>query len=143
MVDEPMTAPLFETAARFFDLDDWPVQVVTPGTLIQTHFAGDGGLFQCWMRIVPKAGAVVFSVEAPQLVPTDKRALAVELMHLLNWNSPMGCFEMNMIDGQMLYRQGLIVGQGALTYGLLKPVIYGAVMTMDIQWPEIAEVLVL
>ena len=131
-------ADLFAKVQQFLDIDDWPTTAIIPGEQLNTHFAGDGGLYEGVLRIDNLQGALVFALSAPKLVPPHKRELAVHILNILNWNMALGCFDMEYDTGQIRYRVGLVLGDHPLTFGLLKPVLYTPIMTMDQYWPEIA-----
>jgi hypothetical protein len=132
---------LFESLVHFLQQENWSVQVPDQGTSLQTTYSGQNGSLVCLTKAREQAPQVVFYALCPLRVPADQRGAIAEFITRANYGLVIGNFEMNWTTGEVRFKTSLDVGDTYLSDSLIRPLVYGAVSTMDTYLPGIQAVL--
>ena len=130
-----MTAPedgrrLFAAVQRFFAEDNWAAAPVSDGVL-QMTFRGENGQWMCFAQAREELRQFIFYSVCPVTIAADKRLAIAEFITRANYGLIIGNFELDFDDGELRYKTSLDVEAADLTSGLIRPVVYANVITMD------------
>ncbi len=121
---------LFTAAQRFFAEENWAATPVGDAVL-QMTFRGENGQWMCFAQAREEPGQFVFYSVCPVTIPADKRLAIAEFITRANYGLIIGNFELDFDDGELRYKTSLDVEAADLTSGLIRPVVYANVITMD------------
>ena len=130
-----MTAPegdrsLFAAAQRFFAEDNWTA-VQVGDAVLQMTFRGKNGQWMCFAQAREELRQFIFYSVSPFNVPPDKRPALAEYITRANYGLIIGNFELDIEDGELRYKTSLDVETADLTPGLIRPLVYANVITLD------------
>jgi hypothetical protein len=77
----------------------------------------------------------------PINVPPERRPTDCEFIMRVNYNLPLGNFEMDMNDGEVRYKTSLALGGQELTDALIHPVLTANLQTMSRYLPGLMKVI--
>ena len=130
-----MTAPetdrsLSAAVQRFFAEDNWTTAQVGDAVL-QMTFRGENGQWMCFAQAREELRQFIFYSVCPVTIGADKRLAIAEFITRANYGLIIGNFELDFEDGELRYKPSLDVEAADLTPGLIRPVVYANVITMD------------
>lgn len=121
----------WDCVRRYFDAEGWETQPVPDGLGLHWAYRGTNGEWygQTWW-IEPAHQLLVYSV-CPLPVPDESRSGVAELVHLINSELTLGCFECDVATGQTRFRTGVAVNIGELTESIVGRAVRANVATLD------------
>jgi len=122
---------IFTNLRRFLDDDDWRYRVVEDNAIIKFSVQGESADFECFADVKEERNICLLYIIAPNRVPQHRRLAAAEFLVRANYGLILGCFELDMEDGELRYRCGVDVEDSELSLAMAKNMIYTAISTMD------------
>ncbi len=122
---------IFANICRFLDEDDWHYRVLQDNAIIKFGVQGEHADFQCFADVKAERNICLLYVVAPNRVPQSRRQAVAEFVARANYGLILGCFELDMEDGEVRYRYGVDVEDSELSPAMAKNMIYSAISTMD------------
>lgn len=132
---------LFETVVKFFNDDDWPIQLVEGDTALSTGFRGESGQWTCYARVREQHEQFVFYSVSPIAVPESARASVGEFLNRANYGMIIGNFEIDYSDGEVRYKTSVDVEGDTLTGALCRQLVLANIMMMDRYLPGLMSVI--
>lgn len=124
-------ANIFRAFCRFLDDDDWRYRVVEEQTIIKFGIQGETADFDCFVDIKPDRHLCILYVIAPNRVPSQKRTQVAEFLTRANYGLILGCFELDMDDGEVRYRTSVQIEDSEMSQAMIKTMIYASIATME------------
>jgi hypothetical protein len=131
---------LLDAMARFFEEDDWHNYQIEGETVLALSFKGENGQWNCFAQAREEHSQVIFYSVCPVTVPETRRHAMAEYLTRANYGLVIGNFELDFVDGEVRYKTSLDLRNADLTPGLMDPVAYANVYTMDRYMPGILAV---
>lgn len=131
---------LFETVVKFFNDDDWPIQLIDGETALRTAFRGESGQWNCYARVREQHEQYVFYSISPMAVPENARGRVAEFLHRANYGMIIGNFEIDFSDGEVRYKTSIDVEGDTLSNALCRQVVLANIMMMDRYLPGLMSV---
>lgn len=131
---------LFETLVKFFQDDDWPVQLIENDQALRTAFRGESGQWTVYARVRPQHEQICVYSVCPVNVPDAQRAPVGEYLHRANYGMIIGNFEIDFGDGEVRYKTSLDVEGAEFSAALVRQLVIANVMMMDRYLPGIMAV---
>lgn len=82
-----------------------------------------------------------FDIVVPYKVPDAQREVVAEYLTRANFGLPIGCFSMDMDDGEIRFRIGTIFHGSGLTPGLLRSIASEGISIMEKYFPGVAGIM--
>ncbi len=133
--------PLLATVRRFFEDAEWEYQQDAELPLLALNAVGDNGSWYCYVFVQEELGRIAFFSRCRQPTPETARAAMAEFLTRANFGMAIGNFEMDYGDGEVRFKTSIDVSQDRLSAGLLAPLVWINVATMDRYLPGILDVL--
>jgi len=92
---------------RYLDSQDWHYDVDHAESIIDFQLTIESQLKSCQMVIETTDSEIISYGVAPINVPEGKRAAVAEFITRANYGLKIGCFEMDMDDGEVRYKSCL------------------------------------
>jgi hypothetical protein len=128
------------TMLAFFEDDDWFPEEQEAG-ILGMLYRGQSGEWQCFAEARRPPGQFMFYSVLPEEVPDDDRLRMAELLTWINESLLVGNFELDLSHGQVRFKTSVLLDAEPLTAGLLRPMVYLNVTTMDRCRPALLTVL--
>ncbi|MGO4547996.1 YbjN domain-containing protein [Paenibacillus sp. 2TAB23] len=129
---------MHETVDQLLDGWNWSF-LREDSDLLSVKFSGDSGQ---WTVLIAtdedKSLCLIYSVY-PVMVPEARRSDAMDWMTEVNYNLPIGCFEMDLADGELRFRSGIDVERDRLSTELLSNLLTTNMAVMDMYFTELAQ----
>ena len=77
----------------------------------------------------------------PNKAVPAQRTAATELLTRINFELALGCFEMNLADGEIRFRTSVILPAGDITPGIVEHLLRSNICIVDERYPQIMAVL--
>jgi hypothetical protein len=122
---------IISTFCKFLDEDDWRYQVIEDKEIIRFSIQSETTDFDCVVDIEQERNLFVVYLIAPNRVPASKRTTIAEFMVRANYGLVLGCFEMDMDDGEIRFRVGMRMEDSELTPAMCKAIIYTSLATLS------------
>jgi hypothetical protein len=120
-----------DVVVAFLDQDGWPHVPGRDDDVLETAFQGEHGRWKCHVVIAGEVDQVRFYSVVPVADGAARVAELREAVARVNWDLPIGNFEVSA-DGTVLRcKTAIDVGGDRLTVELLRHVVWGNVATMD------------
>ncbi|MBM4345512.1 MAG: YbjN domain-containing protein [Deltaproteobacteria bacterium] len=135
---KPLTC--FDTVVAFLKADDWPFEADDESGTVTTGYSGDNGDYEVVLEAKNEASMFAVHVDLPvehQADNNDDDAPAafgelVEMVLKLNCGLAVGSFDLDIDDGSLRFRIGVLVGDAAPSPALVRDQIYAAVTSADL-----------
>jgi hypothetical protein len=101
------------------------------GTAIETGFRGRTGAFRLVIFIREEPALLGLLVRLPEIVPEPKRPAMAEAIARANYALALGCFELDVSDGEIDFRVSMPTPGGALTQEQFRSLLGAAMWTTD------------
>lgn len=102
---------------------------------IRAEYMGLRGPLNCYAHVHRNPDALVFYVTTQHQCPDATRLAVAEFMALANYDLALGSFEIDLEDGEMRFKSGAPLPDGAVTLPLLDALARSAVQAMDMHLP--------
>lgn len=129
-----------ELVLGFLQTDDWPHETAEDGSAVMTGYEGDNGQFEVTIEVNDEAALVVVHVALPVVYkagqdeePMDDAAFGntFALAMRLNGGLALGNFDLDMDDGSLRFRLGLLLAECPLAPEIVRNHLYAAVEAAD------------
>jgi hypothetical protein len=122
---------IFESFCSFLDEDNWRYRADEDQSVIKFGIQGETADFDCYVDIKPDRYLCILYVIAPNRVPPLKRTQAAEFLTRANYGLILGCFELDMDDGEIRYRTSVQVEDSEMSQAMVKTIINVSFGTME------------
>ena len=130
MSDEVRMKGRFEILEEFLRSEGWEPELVPGHRKLRMRYATGNGAFTIYC-FIPTGTATLVVLGVPDfVVPPERRASAMELVVRMNWGMRVGCFELNLKDGEVRYKGTLDYYDCPLSPGLMRNLLNGCVTVM-------------
>lgn len=116
------TSTLYQIIAGYMDDEDRHFDGEPEGGLIVAQIRGDDGIWSAYVQITDndKARRVVIHAMLPARIPEGNRLKVAELLTRINYDLIVGNFELNLDDGEVLFKTALDLADGQLTQAMFE-----------------------
>lgn len=114
---------LLDTVGAWMDSQGWSYETKEEHNSIELIFEGDHGRWLCVAAAREEEAQLVFYSILPFAVTEERRGAAALYLLMANHGAILGCFEMDIEDGEVRYRTGIDVSDSELTAPLLRNLI--------------------
>jgi hypothetical protein len=139
----PQSTHAMTTLIRYLEHEGW--SFLRREHLILSHLSGRNGSFRLVVDVRqerdPDQRILLVYVTAPIKVPPERRLAVVEYTTRANWAVVVGNFEMDLADGEILYKGCLDYADGEVTLSMLRGLILRCASTMDRYFPGLMRIL--
>ena len=137
-----------ETALAFFvrHLDElkWNYHRYPEKPVLYSGFNGDNVQWNFSLHareISPGIFLLGVNSSIPNKTPSERRAATAELLTRINFELSVGCFELDLTDGEIRFRTSIILPAADITPGIIEHLIRSNLSIVDERFPQIAAVL--
>ncbi len=123
--------PMMDVVLRFFREDRWNFQPLEDRPVVRAGFRGEHGTWVCFANIDEQNRRFVFYSTSGMFIPLQYRAAVAEYLTRVNYQLPVGNFEMNLDTGDVRFRTSVEVPEGDLDISIVRAMTYANVRTMD------------
>lgn len=111
---------LKEVVIRFLEAEGWHYQVVESGRVVRAGVRGERGTWTCYLRIDAERRTVVCHLLMDLNIPPESRPAVLEYLTRVNYNLPVGSFDMDVDSGEIRFKTGLETPAGELSVGMVR-----------------------
>jgi hypothetical protein len=116
---------------RYLEEDGFSYGLREDGTAIETGFRGRSGVFRLVIFLREQPALLGALVRLPEVVPEPKRPQVAETIARANYGLALGCFELDMSDGEIDFRVSMPTPGAALTHEQFRALLGAAMWTTD------------
>lgn len=132
---------LMQEVAAALDDASWPLTFIEGEHGFHTTVVAETGEWALSLRVI-EDGRQVICYSFPELdVPADRREDIAILLTRINFGLVLGCFELDLDDGEVRYRTALDLEDTVATSALLLPMVMGNLFNVERYLPAIEGVL--
>lgn len=132
---------LFDEIVKFFEAEDWPVELQADALKLRTGYIGEQGRWRCYAVVDEEKAQVAFYSIYPEHALPERYAAVAEFLHRANFGLVLGNFEFDYDDGEIRFRTGMDVENVKVTLDLLVPLVYANVAQMNRYFGGLKQVL--
>ena len=126
------TGPIRAALQSFFDASGWPVDAVEqPRPALQSEFEGEDGTWMCYALGLEDADQALFYSVYPDAVPQDRRGAVAELVTRINFDLPIGNFELGLDTGELRMKTSIDVDGDDISVPLIRNLVTANVVVMN------------
>ena len=122
---------LLDVARAALDERDYHYDVVADDALLNFRVQGGPATYLCSIRTDEEWEQAMVLVGSTVLVPEHARGRACELFTRANFGLRIGCFELDLDDGEWRFRVSVDVEGGELTSRMVSVMLDAALVAMD------------
>jgi hypothetical protein len=124
-------AATLDQICKYLEEDGFVCGLREDGTAVEANFRGRTGAFRLVIFVREQPALMGVVVRIPEVTPEDKRLLVAEAIVRANYGLALGCFEMDMSDGEIDFRVSLPGAGEGLTRKQLRALMGSAMWTTD------------
>lgn len=132
--------PLMDVVLRFFKEDQWNFQRINNQPVIRAGFRGERGTWVCYVRVDEANKRFLFHSNLGLNIPGQYRAAVAEYITRVNFELPLGNFEMDFDTGDVRFKTSIEAPEGELTVGMVRALAYTNVRAVDHYFPGLMAV---
>lgn len=137
-----------DAVVAFLKADDWPFEADDENGTVATGYAGDNGKYELVIEAKNDMPMFAVHVDIPVEYVEEKEGdedsgafgELVEFVLKLNCGLAVGSFDLDLDDGSLRFRIGVLAGDTAPSQSQVRDQIYAAVTTADRYFPLLQEV---
>jgi hypothetical protein len=122
---------LLESVTAFLREDDWKFSMLDGKPGVRFGVTLKNAAYTCIGVVDEEKRQFRFFVSSSTNVPQARRAVACEYLTRANYGLRFGCFEMDMSDGEVRFRDSISVEDSNLSKAMIRSTIYTCAATMD------------
>ncbi|HWR39297.1 MAG TPA: YbjN domain-containing protein [Patescibacteria group bacterium] len=132
-----------EIVLAFLTEAQWPVQQTEApgGSIVETRFRGNSGEWRLLAEVRENESVLAVYSILDVVVEPEQMAALTELITRINFDRPLGNFDLDYETGVISYRTGVDLSGSSLTAAMAENLVYVNGLTMDRYLPAIVEVL--
>lgn len=116
---------------RYLEEDGFGHSVREDGTAIETGFRARTGAFRLVIFLRQEPALLGVMARIPEVVPEPKRPQVAEAIVRANYGLSLGCFELDMSDGELDFRASIPTYGGGLTHEQFRALLGAVMWTTD------------
>lgn len=116
---------------RLLEEDGFRYHLREHDSAIETGFRAKTGMFQMVLFLREEPAMIGALVRMPDLVAESKRPAMAEAIARANYGLSLGCFEMDMSDGEMDYRIAMPTASASVSHEQLRTLLGAAMWTTN------------
>lgn len=121
----------------WMEADEWPVQYLPEQGILLSLCTTENGDIRCQVVTEEETGIVCFYTVPTISLPEERRTTMMTLLTLINFDLPLGNFEMDLTDGYIRFKSSMDVDNVGISEPLVRNLIMAAVMCTDRFLPAI------
>lgn len=133
-------SPLKTIVIKFFEEKGWDYQLFDDH-MIYKEFTGHNSFYRLLFSISKRGDYLVMYISSPLSIPLIYRKKVAEYICRVNFQLPMGHFDLNMDDGCVHYRMALELHRGELSLEILSSMVETGGVSYDCYFPGLLEIL--
>jgi hypothetical protein len=133
--------PIFDAVVDFFTQDNWEFQQLEPEPILQIHYQGQSGAWNCYAQARDTHQHFIFYSICPLKVPASKLQSIAEFIARANYDMVIGNFELDFDVGEVRYKTSIHLEDEELKFNVIKHLVYTNVNMMDTYLPGIISVI--
>ena len=122
---------MFPLVKKTLDDDDWNYQVVREGKVIKSGAKGENGSYAVAFDIKEDRDLFIIYVISNNNFPKDCRVQLAKYLTYCNYAMTLGCFEMDMSDGEIRYKNSVNVVGSRLSKKMVEEMLQVSLVVMD------------
>lgn len=135
------SGPIRDALQSFFDASGWPVDAVEqPRPALQSEFEGEDGTWMCYALALEDADQALFYSVYPDAIPHDRRGPVAELITRINFDLPIGNFELGLDTGELRMKTSIDVDGDSISVPLVRNLVTANVVVMNRYLPALRSV---
>lgn len=115
----PLTGPIYTALIKFFSDRQVPFSEWRDRNLIQLEAAGDDATWLCFAEAQEETHRCALYSRFPESAPEATRTAVAYFLTRANYNLPLGCFELDLEDGEVRFRTTIDVTGDRLSPALI------------------------
>ena len=120
-----------DRVCEFLEESEFPYTVDREAQYIRTSCRGVNGVYEAAIHIGKRLRIVNLLLYIPIQVPEGRRREMAETITRANWMMRMGCFEMDMSDGHLGFRNAILLGPSPIDDNQLWHLLLGSCAMAD------------
>jgi len=133
-------APIFEAVRGWLTEQDFEYDSKDEEGAFVFRYKGGSGIWSCFVFCREDEEQILFYSVAPIAVAEGLRVDLAEFILRANLGAVLGCFEMNVDDGEVRYRTGLDITDTQLETTMLRNMVLANLLMMDTYLPGLLAV---
>jgi hypothetical protein len=116
----------------FFEQSGWPVDAVeSPRPALQSEFEGEDDTWMCYAIPLEDAEQVLFYSVYPEAVPPERLGPVAELITRINFDLPIGNFELGLETGELRMKTSIDVADDDISVALIRNLVTANIVVMN------------
>jgi hypothetical protein len=133
---------LLASAIQCFEQEQWSFTRVPNQPVLCTQFQGKSGGWDCYVYIQDEQDRVLFYSVLGEKIPEDKLMSIAEMICRVNYNLPVGNFELDFEEGELRCKTYMqTIDNRANHIASIKRLVYDNISLMDQYLPDIRQIL--
>jgi hypothetical protein len=132
--------PISEAVQAWLDEQEFEYDAKDEEGVFVFRYKGGSGIWSCFIFCREQEEQLVLYSEAPVAVAEELRVDMAEFILRANYGASIGCFEMDVDDGEIRYRTGLDVTDTQVEATMLRNIVLANLLMMDTYLPGILAV---
>lgn len=138
--ETPVNSKFFNQIVDFFNANTLNCEVSNPNTNITFQYSSPPYVWYAGVKIKEEFKQVILRSQCPYKVQADKRDEMCKKLTDINYDLPIGNFEMNQENGLIFFKTYLEAGSAQVTTEMLKLLLEANVYTLTKYIPEIEQI---
>ncbi|WP_179862142.1 YbjN domain-containing protein [Longibacter salinarum] len=135
------SGPIRSALEAFFETSGWPVDAVDkPRPALQSEFEGEDDTWMCYAIALEEADQALFYSVYPDAVPQDRLGAVAEFITRVNFDLPIGNFELGLDTGELRMKTSIDVADDDVSVALVRNLVTANVVVMNRYVPGLRRV---
>ena len=131
---------LLDKIKAYLDKEEWSYDFIEENNILRVPYSGDNGQWIAILRHFEDRGLIGCYSLMPFNVPTERRQVAAEMLAMMNYDMVMGCFELDIGDGEVRFRTTLPIDGDQVSDKLLEKLIFVNLTVTDHFFPALTSI---
>jgi len=126
------SGPIRNAMEAFFEQSGWPVDAVErPRPALQSEFEGEDETWMCYAIALEEAEQALFYSVYPEAVPRERLGAVAELITRINFDLPIGNFELGYETGEVRVKTSIDVANDDISVVFIRNLVTANVVVMN------------
>ncbi len=139
-MEERTMEKLGDVVKAYLEADGWEYEFDEESGTYRTGYSGESGNFAILVHAAEEENLVLLYMAIEDIIPLEARTRLCEYLCRANYGLAMGNFEIDMADGEVVFRVSADVESVGLTETTVGNMFEEAALTMDRFYPGLVKV---
>lgn len=138
-ITEVYAQTLQEITIGALDEIDWTYTTIDE-KLLKSNYSGDNGRYEQYFLTNENGQVLTLMVTSSMRISKNKRTEVVKFLNRCNWGLTLGCFELDVKDGEVRFRRSVDVEGGKLAPKMVQTMLALSLRQYDKAYPYIMKI---